>query len=533
MNETTIAGADVGDRAGPVATTGPNSTISRLANALISGALLSFAYPHADIGWFAFFALIPFLRTFPYQRSGSAFGYGFLFGLTYFTCLLYWIAVFAETKIGAFGIGAWLILSGRESLYIGLFSAGLNFLWGRTNWFGRAIGAASLWTAIEWIRQLGSLGFGWGDLAYTQWRFLPLIQIASVTGLWGVTWLIVLVNTAFASARPKIIGWALSLTLIVAIGGALRMHFADQPHTVASAAALQADISEDVPYSGLRPSSSAYFYGTLGQFDQMAADAKQRTGATICVTAETSIPGYPNLDPPLKQLLISIAQKHNITLIAGARDSDVRSQMDTNSVFVFHPDGSISGPYDKQQLVPFGEYVPLRNVFPFLNSFHVLDFDMHAGSSNQPPLDAGNGDKAGIAICYESTYPRYLREQAARGATFDVVVTDDTWYGKTAAAKQHEAMSVMRAVETNRYLVRCATTGISAVISPMGKVLASAPIFKRAVVTAPIEQRHDLTPFVRYGDWFPWVCVAGLSVQFIFVSRTATNRVRSGDENAE
>jgi apolipoprotein N-acyltransferase len=132
--------------------------------------------------------------------------------------------------------------------------------------------------------------------------------------------------------------------------------------------------------------------------------------------------------------------------------------------------------------------------------------------------------KAGVAICYESTYPRFLRQQVADGATFDVVVTDDTWYGRTAAAQQHLAMSILRAVETDRYLVRCASTGISAIISPNGMVLTSAGIFTKATVTAPIEQRFDKTPFVRFGDWFVYLCIGGIIVIFI-LTKDGTRKV--------
>jgi apolipoprotein N-acyltransferase len=484
--------------------------------AVASGLLLTLAFPHADIGSFAFIAFIPFLRTFPYAKTRTAFANGFLFGFTYFGCLLYWIAVFSATKIGAFGVGAWFILSARESLWIGLFAAGLNFIWRKTGWLGRAVAAASLWTFCEWARQLGPLGFGWGDIAYSQWKFLPLIQIASVTGIWGVSWLLVMVNVAFASAQKRPVIAAFSVVLTVLVYGSVRMAIDLPTHSLTSAAALQTNFSEDVPYTGLRPSNNAYFYGVLNTFDAMADQAAAKSGSTICVTAETSVPGYPQLDPPLKSMLLGIASRNHVTLIAGARDYDFHSDEDTNSVFVFHPDGTVSGPYNKQQLVPFGEYVPFRANFPFLNAFHVLDFEMQPGAPGQAPLNAGGNYKVGIAVCYESTYPRFLREQVARGATFDVVVTDDTWYGRTAAAKQHFAMSVLRAVETDRYLVRCASTGISGVIAPSGKVLASAALFKTAVVTAPIEQRFDKTPFVLYGDWFPLLCIAGFFGPFLF-----------------
>jgi apolipoprotein N-acyltransferase len=479
-----------------------------LSVAFLSGLLLTCAFPRLDIGWLAFVALVPFFRQFPFDRTRTAFLHGFVLGLAFFCGLLYWIAVFAATKIGGFGVAAWFILSARESLWVGVFAAGTNTLWRKNIGAWKIVGAASLWTFCEWIRQLGSLGFGWGDLAYSQWKFIPLIQLASVTGIWGLSWLIVLVNATLSTARPKTIGAVAGLIAVTVLFGYARLSTSRPDSTGVPAAALQANISEDVPYDGNRPSDPLYFYGTLRTFNQMAAFAKTQQGVDICVTAETSIPGYPLLDPELKQILTGIAERNHVILIVGARATDLTAMEDTNSVFVFRPDGSMSGPYNKQQLVPFGEYVPLRKQLPFLNSFHVLDFDMQPGSAKQPPLDAGGGIKAGVAICYESTYPRFLREQVERGATFDIVVTDDTWYGRTSAAEQHLAMSVLRAAETDRSLVRCASTGISAVIDPEGKIEASAPIFKYSVVASKIQQRRNIDPFVRYGDWWIAICAA-------------------------
>ncbi len=526
MTESKLEPGNAGLLAKTVETTicSRSQSVPPILFSMLSGGLMSLCYPHADFGWLAFVAMTPFLRTFPYVRTRTAFAYGFVCGLTYFTCLLYWIAVFAATKIGGFGVAAWIILSAREALWSGLFAALVNVLWKKSGPLIRCIGAASIWTSCEWLRQLGPLGFGWGDLAYSQWHFLPFIQIASITGIWGITWLIVYINAAVASMDRRTLALACVLSSIVLINGGLKIQQENAVGVKTVAASLQANISEDVPYAGLRPASSDYFYGTLSQFDRMAQAAKDRCGATICVTAETSIPGYPNLDLPLKSILRGISQKDGVALIVGARDVDFKSGLDTNSVFTFLPDGTEYGPYNKSQLVPFGEYVPYRKDLPFLNSFHVLNFEMQPGSADQAPLPVGGGNKAGIAVCYESTYPRFLREQVLRGATFDVVVTDDTWYGRTAAAEQHLAMSILRAVETDRYLVRCASTGVSAVISPTGKVLSRANIFTCAVVSAPIEQRRDLTFYVCHGDWFAVLCTAASVIVLIFLKENL-NRI--------
>ena len=140
-------------------------------------------------------------------------------------------------------------------------------------------------------------------------------------------------------------------------------------------------------------------------------------------------------------------------------------------------------------------------------------YDMVPGTAHQPVLDAGAPvGKVGTAICYDSTDGEIMRRQVARGADLLVVSTDDTWFGRTAAARQHAACAAVRAAEDDRYLVRCAATGISQVIAPTGRVLAEAGLFTRHVVSAPVQARQDLTPYARWGDWFVAVCAAGLLV---------------------
>lgn len=178
--------------------------------------------------------------------------------------------------------------------------------------------------------------------------------------------------------------------------------------------------------------------------------------------------------------------------------------------------GNVTGSYQKRQLVPFGEFVPGKERFPFLEALHVTRSDMKPGADTQPLLNGGPGiGKVGATICFESSYPRFLREQVARGAGLLVVSTDDAWFGRTAAARQHSAIAAVRAAETDRYLVRSAATGVSQVVDPTGQVLAEADLFMPAVVWAPVESRATVTPYVRWGDWFVGFCallLAGVSL---------------------
>ncbi len=169
--------------------------------------------------------------------------------------------------------------------------------------------------------------------------------------------------------------------------------------------------------------------------------------------------------------------------------------------------------YQKQQLVPFGEYTPGTDLFPFLRALNVTGAEFKAGGDAQTLLDGGPKiGKIGAAICFESSYPRIMQDQVARGAGLLVVSTDDAWFGRTAAARQHSAIAAVRAAETDRYLVCSAATGVSEIIAPSGHVLAEAGLFRPAVVTAPVESRTTVTPYVRWGDWFVVFCALLLGV---------------------
>lgn len=481
--------------------------IVRLALSLLAGLLLILSFPKADLGWLAFVALVPFLRTFPHARSRAALGYGFLTGFVFFAGLLYWVAVFTQHVIGWLGIAAWLGLAGVQAAYVALFAVAVNLLWKRTSPVSRLFLLPSLWTLFEWLRQLGSLGMGWGDLAYTQWRFLPLLQLAPLAGCWAITWLVVLVNTALAFPMRKTLIPALALACAALLWGLFALS-RPLPVPVYGAAAIQANINQDVPWQNGRPADPAYYRNTLNTFGGMIHQAHAQDHARLCVLAETALPGYPRFDPGLRASVLSWAVENQTALAAGGHDVSPQSGKDTNTLFVMTPAGQIAGEYSKQELVPFGEYVPYRKYLPFLAALHVAVFDDEPGSPTQPAVDAGAPvGKVGSAICYESSYPRFLRQQTLTGANVLVVITDDTWFGRTAAARQHLAMSAFRAAENRRYLVRCAATGISAIFDPNGREIAEAPLFTRAVVSAPISSLSGFSPYTRYGDWFIGLCL--------------------------
>jgi apolipoprotein N-acyltransferase len=239
-------------------------------------------------------------------------------------------------------------------------------------------------------------------------------------------------------------------------------------------------------------------------------DDAAKAGAKLVVWPETAFPGYLRDDTELAALVTQTAQRDNLAIVVGSNERDLTTtpDADANSLILVTPDGRIGTSYAKRQLVPFGEFVPGRKWLGFLEALHLTIYDRAAGKPVQPLLDAGTPvGKIGSAICYESSYSRLTQEQVKRGANILVVASDDTWFGRTAAASQHAAISSVRAAESDRYLVRAAPTGISRVIDPAGRVLDEGQLFREKVVMAKAEARKTMPPFNRYGDWF--VVVAG------------------------
>jgi len=521
----------------------------------LSGLLLAGALPHLDWGWLAWIGLIPFLALFPFKNTRTAFWHGLVLGICYLGVMAYWVGVFAGHIIGpALSVLGWTLITLYQAFYLGVFAAGAQWLWGRGRWAWR-LGVPALWAVIEYWRQSGDLGLGWGDLAYTQHLALPVLQITKITGIWGLAFLIVLVNVALteilktrntlntglnpraSKAIPRLRGHQTYLRLLAREGGEL--HFKARgfspvfPITVTAlllailiygfaaiqtehlaptftAAALQADINQNVDQN------AAYHARVVQTFNAQSRDAAAR-GAKLVVWPETAYPGFiQNFDADRMQVTAALHRNGQTALIGGV-EYDWTQRKNANSLFLITPAGTVTGSYQKQHLVPFGEFVPARNSLPFLEALHVTNFDMKAGGNTQALLDGGPEiGKIGAAICFESSYPRFLREQVRLGAGLLVISTDDTWFGRTAAARQHSAIAAVRAAETDRYLVRSAATGVSQIVSPTGQVLAEADLFKPAVVAAPVQSRTTVTPYVRYGDWFIGFCVLVLAGIVLF-----------------
>ena len=574
-------------------------TWKSLTLSALSGLLLAGALPRLDWGWLAWIALVPFLTLFPFASKRAAFGHGLLLGAAFLGTMSYWIIVFAAHLIGpALSTLGWALVTAYQAFYLGVWAVGAQWLRTRPSPWAFRLGAPALWAVVEWWRQSGALALGWGDLAYTQHSALPVLQATKLAGIWGLAFLLVLVNVALAeiapparpnetpnpggagvgrgtggkgrdSSRPytsvpfrSVPFRSLSFRRSVSFRlpqdwgfywggrGGLSVHFplftaaltaaalvygtvtmrAEHLRPTFVAAALQGNIVQDVPQG------PAYVARVMQTFEGQSRLAAAQ-GAALVVWPETAFPGYLLNDDKTRRRTQKQAFLAHQAMVIGGGEYDAGLHKSANSLFLMDARGNITGSYQKRQLVPFGEFVPGVARFPFLGAFHVTHSDMKPGEDVQPLLDGGPGvGKIGATICFESSYPRFLREQVARGAGLLVVSTDDAWFGRTAAARQHSAIAAVRAAETDRYLVRSAATGVSQVIDPTGRVLAEAGLFEPAVVWGRVESRQTVTPYVRWGDWFVGFCVlllAGVALLPGTRGRSSEKALASEETRAE
>ena len=408
-------------------------------------------------------------------------------------------------------------------LYHGLFGLLLALIAARRNGFSlRAlVFTPFVWVAVEMARTYIT-GFPWDLLGTTQIDNIPLTRIATVTGVYGMSFEIALVNTAVAAAflvprarRKFLLTSALVAALVLHAGklekpGALPTQYA--------ATLVQANVPIlDADWS------LGYLEQTLSSLRELSARPEGEKPDThgLILWPESPAPFWTT-DLHVRSTLANLARETDSYIIAGSigieHTGDPNRRPDVyNSAAVIAPTGAWTERYDKIHLVPFGEYVPFEKAFSFASGL-TRQIGTFARGRSRVPLDVGS-TKAGVFICYESIFPNEVRQFAAHGAEVFVNVSNDGWYGEGGAPRQHLNMARMRAVENNRWLLRDTNTGITAVIDPYGRVVAEAPRNQRVALQGNFALVESTTFYTRHGDWFPFLCaiitLAGLLLHYV------------------
>jgi apolipoprotein N-acyltransferase len=478
--------------------TRPSTLIVILAT-FISAVLLILSFPRPGLFWLAWLALVPWLIVLPQLSLRQALLSSFTFGLVFFAGLCSWVAIF--------GYLPWLLLAMAEALFIITAGIGIWLCRGlQLHW--RILAATCVWTCCEWLRGQSAFGFTWGWLAYSQSSWLGMIQLASLTGPAGITFLIVLHNAVLAEAlrdRTKTslvhFNWLISvwgaIILVVAFGywQITRPTLKGRELTVvviqpAVREPSRADVNRNWTPEDVSEDRNVFM-------DLVAQAAPEHPN--IVIAPESALPGVLNKDAYLFGGAVDAARQARAWLLVGSH-YEIAPEVYHNSAYLFSPMGENTGRYDKVQRVPFGEFVPGRNWLPGVHNYAIREQDLAAGRVFHP-LQA-DATRLGTVICFESTFPRPARSLVNQNAGLLAVITNDGWFLRSAAAQQHEQMAVLRAVENHRWVARAALTGISCFISPQGIITKEQGLFKRGFLVQKIKVGEGRTFYTRHGDWF-------------------------------
>lgn len=370
----------------------------------------------------------------------------------------------------------------------------------------------SLWIAGEWVRGRLMDGFPWGLLGYSQHSVLPVIQIAGVTGVYGVSFLVVAVNAALAAVVA--LGWRRARLGVAAAGVVLLASLTFGLQGLRDLGPGSG--ARGVPIAVIQPSvdqslkwDPAHQAEILALYQRLTRRAARSRPAAI-VWPETAAPIFLRSDPELLARLTRLAADLETPLLVGSVDrQDGPRGAFLNSAFFLTGQG-IRAKYDKIHLVPFGEYVPLPRLMGFVRSCAEFISDFAAGERRTVfPLP---GAPFGAVICYEVIFPELFREFVAGGAVFMANITNDAWFGETSGPWQHLGTLPLRAVENRVAIARAANTGVSAFVEPSGQVSAWLPLGERGVLEGAVELRRRTTLYTRFGDWFAQACAAAGAV---------------------
>jgi apolipoprotein N-acyltransferase len=519
--------------------------------ALLSAFLLNLPFPIAGPlpAWraiFAWVALVPLLFTLLEQRNAGtpkylrrAAGAAYLCGVLWYMLNCNWVYYtmtrYAQGVSAAGGFGILFLFSAGLGVYFGLFGLILAFL--RRASGGVVvplIAAPFLWTALEFLAaHLTSVP--WDQLGYSQVDNLLLTRLAPLAGTYGISFVLVAINALLAAAlladsvhtRVRIAVGAVLLIALLQLGSFISA----RPSPTSNYAVLlqpNLDVGADNVWPGavwdehaawmmeqsLRTCSPA-FAGMPAQdaaampaltsapsTSQSSNVCKQNTPPPgVVVWPEAQSPLFSD-DPRTIALLHSIATTAHAPVVAGMLGRD-RKGIYNSAVFTA-PDGTILGRYDKIHLVPYGEYIPYRNLFFFAHKLTAQLADLQRGTERK--VFRADGHTFGLFICYESVFASEIRPFALHGAEVFVNVSDDGWYGDSGAPWQHLNMARMRAIENHRWILLDTNNGITTAIDPKGRVTWSAPRNVETSLVVRYGYERDTTFYTRHGDVFAWLC---------------------------
>ena len=494
---------------------------------VLSAVAMALTLIFPQIGFLEWFAMIPMIwaaiRICEDDRTSlwTAFRSGFLTAFFFYFILYHWlvnlypmdfigmspaasVAVIAAGWIGLPVLNA--VAGGGVFLLFRLMHK--SGILGRVPLL-RPFAFSALWVIFEWCTTQTWMGVPWGRLAIGQIEMKPMLGVASLFGSYAVTFLIVAVNALIAevvhSPRRTVVCGIVAAALFVGNLGFGLIWYNSEPkaENTVKAAVLQGNIGSHEKWGNDSLNHTKTVYG-----DMTRAVAKE--GAELVIWPETALPFVLNQSKSLRNWISDLAEECDVTILVGALYDDAAGR-EYNVLYEVTPNGAISDTvYAKRHPVPFGEYVPMREVFmtliPPLAELSALDDDLSAGTSSA--LFETKWGKIGSLICFDSIYEKLTLESVRDGAELMVLSSNDSWFYDSAAVYQHQAQAQLRAIESGRWFLRAANTGISSIITPRGDTVETVAPLTEGYIVETVGLTSSRTLYGYIGNLFVYFCMA-------------------------
>jgi len=488
-----------------------------------SGLLTGLAFPPLRLGFLAFVALIPLIKAFSDDEFHLGFEKGLIFGIPLNFIIMYWLALNKGTT------WYWATLSMLSSvLFLALNYAVIGLIVG---YIGRRLGRTAgiwsfpiVWTAVEYLRTFGTLGFTWNNLCYTQTHAIQLIQAAAIFGPYGISAWIVVMNVLIFRLLENLtdnrqvtrkLTVIMTLFLIPAVYGLAVLAKSDKAPDarMVNVGLIQPNVDPNAKWN-------QEFFKSNMQLLHDLTDSVAIRPLDLVVWPETATPtflrrNYHDSLTRIRQHLTAL----NVNLVTGVPDYEKHSAEEYryfNAAFLLRPNSNAIEDYRKIHLVPFGEYIPLSGYFPELKNLNLGQGNFEAGTEVKVfdiPLLTDSVSvsdttlKLSIAVCFESTFSPLIRKAARQGSEMLIVVTNDAWFGNTAAPFLHAEIARFRAIENHIPVVRSANTGISMILDQYGREVCGLDFGQSGWLSAKISQGKPSTFYVKFGNWLAWLGV--------------------------
>ena len=498
--------------------------------AAAAGALTAIAFPKFDLMFFAWISLIPLFFLLAKARPRHGLLLGGIAGAVFYAILLYWIPD-VPAHYGHVPVVLSLLIDALLVLLLASFWALFGWIFallrGRLNDTAFFI-APFVWVALEYAITHVLTGFPWGLLGVSQYKNTAFIQISAITGVYGVSFMLVLFQSFFVASiesmkRAPFAVAAIAMA-VVHLGGVLTMPKTGTGPETFKAAVIQGNVSSDISWNLMTAEQTTALFVEHMDLSRKA----QQAGASLIVWPEFSVPLCFSCTDPLsvrfRALLEDFVQDTGVTLVVGTNETAGQGEdrQYFNSSLCLAPGRAVSR-YAKMHLVPFGEYTPYKAVFGFVDKLTPSIGELTPGKA--ATLHSFREIPFATPICYEIVFPDLVRRFTRRGARFLATITNDGWYGRSAAPYQHFAAAVLRAAENRRFLLRAATTGISGIIDPAGRVLAQSEIGTAVFLAGEVTPSAGLTFYARHGDLFSFLALT-ISAVFLILSLFQTPKKR-------